>query len=359
MTSSHRDPRSCHWFSRLSSVLDPRSAPRLALLFLGALLARGRRTVTSWTRAAGLSEQFHPCYTTIAAAGRRSDDIAARLASSVIKPLVAGLERLTLALDDTPTRRYGPHVQGAGNHHNPTPGPVGAPYVYGHLWVVLALLTPHAAWGGTLPKPRQPGQRGRIRVYGDERINLLRRARQDSGWTTGWFDLYGVRTRKQYKTFLATWGPVAGVIRVLLVKERSQPTGWVAFFCTHPSASVTDILTAAGDRFAIEIAFRELKQIVGAGQQQVRFIWANIGAFHVCMWTLTMAEAWAWDKSPGELVDRSASPWDIPARRPSHADKRRAWRRAVLREQFHAVLGSEVSQEEIQDAAEHLLNLAA
>src|SRR5262249_32594428 len=51
------------------------------------------------------------------------------------------------ALDDTPTRRYGPHVQGAGVHHNPTPGPAGSPYVYGHVFVVIALLVTHGAWG--------------------------------------------------------------------------------------------------------------------------------------------------------------------------------------------------------------------
>ena len=49
----------------------------------------------------------------------------------------------------------------------------------------------------------------------------------------------------------------------------------------------------------IEITFRECKQVVGAGQQQVRFIWANIGAFHVCLWTFTMTEAWAWGRKDG------------------------------------------------------------
>ena len=80
MTSSHRIPPPCQWFSRLASALDRRSAPRLALLFLGAVLARGRRTVTSWIRAAGLSGQFQPCYTAVAAAGKQADRIAARLA---------------------------------------------------------------------------------------------------------------------------------------------------------------------------------------------------------------------------------------------------------------------------------------
>jgi hypothetical protein len=40
-------------------------------------------------------------------------------------------------------------------------------------------------------------------------------------------------------------------------------------------------------------AFQDAKGAVGVGQQQVRFVWANVGAFHVCLWTFTMTEAWA------------------------------------------------------------------
>src|SRR3954467_6839544 len=103
MPSSHPLPPSCHWFSRLASALDPRSAPRLAWLLVGAILARGRRTVTSWIRAAGLSGEYRPCYTTVAAAGKRTDPIAAHLAHEVVKPLVAGADPPTVPLDDTPT----------------------------------------------------------------------------------------------------------------------------------------------------------------------------------------------------------------------------------------------------------------
>src|ERR1700761_7988055 len=99
MTSSHPLPVPCQWFTRLASVLDRRSAPRLALLFLGAILARGRRTVTSWIRAAGLSDQYRPCYTAVAAAGKKADSIAAYLVTAVVKPLLSRAERLTLALD--------------------------------------------------------------------------------------------------------------------------------------------------------------------------------------------------------------------------------------------------------------------
>ena len=137
MTSSHSLPATCQWFARLASALDRRSAPRLALLFLGAVLARGRRTVTSWIRAARLSDHFQHCHTAIAAVGKKAETIAAYLVLTVVEPLLGGVGRLTLVLDDTPTQRYGPHVQGTGVHHNPPPGPAGSPYVYGHVFVVL------------------------------------------------------------------------------------------------------------------------------------------------------------------------------------------------------------------------------
>ncbi len=151
MTSSHPTLAPCQWFARLAAALDRRSAPRLALLLLGAVLARGRRTVTTWIRAAKLSGQYQPGSIAVAAAGKRADRIARRLLTEVVTLLLKGAPRLTLALDDTPTRRYGPHVQGAGIHHNPTPGPAGSPSVQGHVFVVLGLLVPHKARGGRSP----------------------------------------------------------------------------------------------------------------------------------------------------------------------------------------------------------------
>ncbi len=138
-----------------------------------------------------------------------------------------------------------------------------------------------------------------------------------------------------------------------------EPKGWRAYFCTDASASVADILETIAERFSLEITFRDGKEVVGAGQQQVRFVWANVGAFHLCLWTFTMTEAWAWGRAAEGLVDRSASPWDTPSRRPSHADKRRAWRRELLGEEIQAVLRPGVTKSEIRATAERLLSLAA
>ena len=120
------------------------------------------------------------------------------------------------------------------------------------------------------------------------------------------------------------------------------------------------MLTGVADRFRLETTFRDGREIVGAGQQQTRFIWANIGAFHVCLWTFTMTEAWAWNRAEEGLVGhRSTWPWDDEPRRPSHADKRRAWRRELLAAEIHAVLRGGATDAEIAAAAERLLNLAA
>lgn len=444
MALLHPLPASCNVFSSLAAALDPRSASRFVLLLVGAVLARGRRTVTTWIRAAGLSRDYRPCYTSVAAAGKKADQVAARLAGRVVRPLVAGSSRVVLALDDTPTPRSGPHVQGAGIHHNPTPGPTGSAFLYGHLWVVLAVLVPHPLWGVTalpllarlyvrqsdlgsiarrhrpefrtklelavelvrwatnwltrvgqtvwvvadgayakapfltamtalgvtvvsrlrkdaavcdVPPPRRPGQRGRPRTYGENRLDLAKRAGQRRGWTTGTFTLYGEAVTKRYKTFVATWRPAGGAIRVVLVDE---PHGWRAYFCTDPTASVADVLALVADRFSLEITFREVKEIVGAGQQQTRFHWANVGAFHMCLWAFTATEGWAWGKAADGLTGhRQQSPWDDRTRRPSHADKRRAWRREILGEEIRAALRSGADEWEIHATAERLLDLAA
>lgn len=87
---------------------------------------------------------------------------------------------------------------------------------------------------------------------------------------------------------------------------------------------------------------------------------ASVGAFHICLWTFTMTEAWAWNRVAKRLVGhRSASPWDDETRRPSHADKRRAWRRELLGNEIRAVLRPGATEQELQAAAERMLNLAA
>src|SRR5437868_2060154 len=148
MPLSHLPALLSAWFAQIVGGLDKRSAPRLFLLLRGALFARGRRTVTSWFRAAGITTDFRPAYNALWAAGRRASAIAHRLLACAVLPRIrqAPGEHVLFGIDDTPTARYGPCVQGAGIHHNPSPGPAGEKFVYGHIWVTLAWLVRHPLW---------------------------------------------------------------------------------------------------------------------------------------------------------------------------------------------------------------------
>ena len=107
-------------FADLAHWLDRRSAARLPLLLLGILFASGRRTVTSWFRAAGITDDFRPAYATVCAVGRHTDDMAvsrparrqapARPASACAWPSTT-----------PPPPRYGP--AGRGRRHPPQPHP--------------------------------------------------------------------------------------------------------------------------------------------------------------------------------------------------------------------------------------------
>jgi hypothetical protein len=433
------------WLVEVVSPLDARSAPRLLGLLLGALFARGRRTVTSWFRAAGITDAFRPAYNALGSAGRHEAGLGHRLLGRVVRPLLGQVPgaRLLFGLDDTPTARYGRHVQGAGVHHNPTPGPAGAKFVYGHVWVTLAWLGRHPLWNtlalplrallyvrakdvprlakqypwefrtklqlaaelvrwltvwlgrtgkalwlavdgayakrpflrpvlalgvvvvsrlrrdanlrGLPPAARRRGQRGPLPRYGKERIDLAKRAGQKRGWRAVACTQYGRRVTKTIKTFEATWRPAGGRIRVVIVRETD---GWLAYFCTDPSATAVEVLEAMADRGAIEQAFKDLKEVWGAGQQQVRNVYASVGAFAVNLTMYSVVEAWAWGGAEADLVDRSRSPWDTEDRRPSHADKRKALQREILRGEIQAVMGQRADAEGFQEFALRLLDLA-
>ncbi len=405
------------WIVRMSCLLDKRNAWRLCPMFVGAVFATSRRTVASWLRAGGLSKDYEDFYYFLSSVGRKVQTVAGCLLNVVWARVIPD-GRVLLALDDTVTKRYGPHVEGAGIHRNPTPGPADQTFAYGHVWVTIAWVVRHPSWGTiglpllaklyvrakdvwllsilydwkfqtkleqaaelvewavgglrwlnlsawvvvdggyvkrpflrraaatgavvvgrlrkdaalwSVPKASAQKTRGRPRKYGPDRISLAKRAGARGGWRTEQFELYHKPMTKTYKTFLATYPPVGGLIRVVLVREEQ---GWFAWFCTDPNATVREVLESVADRAAIEQDFHDVKEVHGAGQQQLRNVWANVGAFNLLLWLHTLIELWAWNLPHEQLCDRRQSPWDDPTRRPSHADRCKALHRACFAEDF-------------------------
>jgi len=120
-------------------------------LIIGALLAIARRrTVTTWIRAAGLSDDFRNIFYHMRSLGCKSQEIFDEMLKCIIERLddaIATATYIRLILDDTPTKRYGSQVEGAGHHHNPTPGKTDAKLCFGHSWVVAALVITHPLFG--------------------------------------------------------------------------------------------------------------------------------------------------------------------------------------------------------------------
>jgi hypothetical protein len=427
---------------RMAAVLHEALSWRLAPLLAGLLFAKGRKTIASWLRAGGLSDDFQDYYYFLGSLGRKIKSVAAMLLDWALRQVPLS-ERLVFAIDDTPTKRFGPKVQGAGIHHNPTPGPTEQKFLYGHVWVTVSWVVRHGLWGTIglpllaylyvrqkdvpklskkvgwkfqtklelaaklvawladnlkklgktlwvvvdgayakkmflaaarkanaivvsrlrrdaalygVPKPRQPGQRGRPRKYGAKRISLAKRAGHRQGWQTGDVLLYGETVTKKYKTFLATYRPAGGLIRVVLVKEEN---GWVAWFCTNADATVDQILETVADRSAIEQNFHDVKEVHGAGQPQLRYVWANVAAFNLTLWWHTLIELWAWAKPKRAICDRRTSPWDDASRRPSHADRRKALQRECLQTEFERHLSDTPLPRKIKTLFARLTKLAA
>jgi hypothetical protein len=223
-------------------------------------------------------------------------------------------------------------------------------------WTLVSRLPRNAALWSLPPVQRRHGSRGPLPTYGKDRIALAKRAGQQRGWQDIACVQYRHAERKRVKTFLATWRPAGGLIRVVLVDETS---GWRAYFSTDPVLNAREILELAADRGALEETFKDLKEVWGAGQQQLRNVWANVGAFNINGWLYTAVEAWAWERSHEQLVNRSASPWDAQERRPSHADKRKALQREVLHAETLAVLGASHVPEGFWGLLDRLVGVAA
>src|SRR5512147_1532012 len=133
----------------LAGALDARQQARFLTLCGGLLFARGRRTVTRWLRACAAGRDYKRYYYLLGSVGRRATAVAGRLLRVLQDRLPPGRDGapLVLAIDDSPTKRYGPHVEGAGKHHNPALGPAGAKFLDGHVWACLARLVRHPRWG--------------------------------------------------------------------------------------------------------------------------------------------------------------------------------------------------------------------
>jgi len=136
---------------KLADKLPTKTKPFFLSLILGALLAIARRrTVTKWLQAAQISDDFRQAFYHMPGIGRKSRKLFDEMLDVILEKLgpdITKMACLRIVLDDSPTKRYGKKIEGAGYHHNPTPGRTNADLCFGHSWVVAVLVITHPTFG--------------------------------------------------------------------------------------------------------------------------------------------------------------------------------------------------------------------
>ena len=169
--------------------------------------------------------------------------------------------------------------------------------------------------GAPLPKPE--------RVAKNERIP----------WQTCTALLYGKETRVRYKTFCAQWYRACGErwLRIVIAECTTGAIPFRVFFCTDHMLTVVQILEGYGQRWAIEVCFRELKQLLGFAdssarkEKAVKRVAPFVGLTYTILVLWLMRGAWR-----SKLACPPVRPWYSHKRGHSFADVLRAAQRALM-----------------------------
>ncbi len=228
------------------------------------------------------------------------------------------------------------------------------------------------------PKPRKGKVKGRPRLKG-ERLPSPTELAEDASipWEEATVRIYGKEVTLNVKSMACLWYTVAHtkLVRMVLVRDPRGRFEDRAYFCTDHERSVEGILVPFSRRWAIEVAFRDGKQLMGVENPQNGW-WrrrrgsrapkkrpgpnpsGNRGrkavertlpfAFTayavVILWYLKHGQ-------PSKDVERAKAeaPWYSHKKAPSFADMLAAMRRAIWAARFSANPLFDGSPEEIEE----------
>lgn len=141
-----------YWINKVIIAVKPAlykpTQAWLSKFILGVILACG--PVSRWIQAAGETKRFRKFYRQVERFGVKDESVQNNSADWIIpefSELVSGASRILLVADDTPIKRYGSRVEGAGWQYHETNGNHDGDHFYGHSLVVLSQVVEHPEWG--------------------------------------------------------------------------------------------------------------------------------------------------------------------------------------------------------------------
>ncbi len=190
--------------------------------------------------------------------------------------------------------------------------------------VLTAAPSPEAS---SAPKRGRPAKRGRLLRKPEQ---IARDGR--TPWQTTVAMLYGRKTTVRFKTLRAQWYRATGtrLLRIVIVATDSGAMPYRVFFSFDASLDVRMILETYAGRWAIEVFFREAKQLLGFADSQARKEAAVLRVAPLVGLIYTALVIWfAEGAFTSTLATPPCRPWYTHKRGLCFADILRAARRAL------------------------------
>jgi SRSO17 transposase len=204
------------------------------------------------------------------------------------------------------------------------------------------------------PAPPPTGKRGRPAKWG-ERLGSLQQIAADPAtrWVAHTVRRYGREETLMLAQLDCLWGPLGPdtPARVILVQDTSKSSGYqLALITTDLNASAAEIVERYANRWPIEVAFEEGKELFGVGHAQNRT--PNAVQRTVPFQFLVMTIATLWYAASGHHPDvvaehRARAPWYLTKTSPSFSDMLAKLRRVIIAAEYHPGQGRTPTTREI------------
>jgi hypothetical protein len=203
-------------------------------------------------------------------------------------------------------------------------------------------------------KPPRTGKKGRPRKWG-RRLQSLAQIATDptTEWTAASVRRYGKTETLMLYTIDCLWGPLGAEtpVRVILAKDEGKRCGYeIALISTDLKASAAQLVERYAERWPIEVAFEEAKELFGVGHARNRTPKAVQRT--VPLQFLAMSLTIIWYALHGHHPDvvaehRARAPWYLTKTTPSFADMLSKLRRVIIAAQYHPGRGQTPTPREI------------
>jgi hypothetical protein len=204
-----------------SVAFTPATFPRFLLLMVGAILTRGRHTVTALLRTLGpLAEGHWSDFHRVLSRASWSPFPLGKVLAALILELIPADQPIVIPVDDTNPQHKGKKVYGKGKHHDACRSTHShMVWVWGHKWVVLAINVkfPFATRPWALPVL--------VALYRPEELNKSEGRRHKTP----------IHLARQLVATLIHWFPRR---KFILVGDGGYASHHLAWFCHHHSKHV-------------------------------------------------------------------------------------------------------------------------